>query len=359
MSERVDIAPAPPPSLALVGDAIEARVARAPRRRDRAVDPGRRRLARPARGPAIARDGRGQAAAARVLPLGVRRRRRRPGRPDEWSTPGPRSSCCTPSPSCTTTSWTAPTAAGARPRSTPPRSSTHAGAEWRGEGRRFGEGVAILVGDFAFVYADMLVAALSTRRRARSSTSCASSCASASTSTSPRPRPADATQPRPAASSGTSRASTPSSGRCISARRSPAGSTSSPRRCPRSASRWARRSRCATTCSSCSATGRHRQARRRRPARRQAHAARRGRRARADATGRALLDRIGAPDLSVDEIAALQQTLIDAVRSTRSRRAHRGARRREPRRPRRTRRSPPTRRDALAELGAFVAWRDR
>jgi geranylgeranyl diphosphate synthase type I len=30
---------------------------------------------------------------------------------------------------------------------------------WRGEGRRFGEGVAILVGDFAFVYADMLMAA--------------------------------------------------------------------------------------------------------------------------------------------------------------------------------------------------------
>ena len=34
----------------------------------------------------------------------------------------------------------------------------HAMAEWRGEGRRFGEGVAILVGDLAFVYADMLLA---------------------------------------------------------------------------------------------------------------------------------------------------------------------------------------------------------
>ena len=32
----------------------------------------------------------------------------------------------------------------------------HRGAGWRGEARRFGEGVAILVGDFAFVYADML-----------------------------------------------------------------------------------------------------------------------------------------------------------------------------------------------------------
>ncbi|HUR18942.1 MAG TPA: polyprenyl synthetase family protein [Acidimicrobiales bacterium] len=33
----------------------------------------------------------------------------------------------------------------------------HAGAAWRGEGRRFGEGVAILVGDLAFVYADHLL----------------------------------------------------------------------------------------------------------------------------------------------------------------------------------------------------------
>jgi geranylgeranyl diphosphate synthase type I len=34
--------------------------------------------------------------------------------------------------------------------------AAHAAAGWRGEARRFGEGVAILVGDFAFVYADML-----------------------------------------------------------------------------------------------------------------------------------------------------------------------------------------------------------
>lgn len=34
----------------------------------------------------------------------------------------------------------------------------HALADWRGEGRRFGEGVAILVGDLAFVYADLLLA---------------------------------------------------------------------------------------------------------------------------------------------------------------------------------------------------------
>ena len=34
----------------------------------------------------------------------------------------------------------------------------HASDGWRGEGRRFGEGVAILVGDLAFVYADQLLA---------------------------------------------------------------------------------------------------------------------------------------------------------------------------------------------------------
>ncbi len=34
----------------------------------------------------------------------------------------------------------------------------HALEGWRGEGRRFGEGVAILVGDLAFVYADQLLA---------------------------------------------------------------------------------------------------------------------------------------------------------------------------------------------------------
>lgn len=34
----------------------------------------------------------------------------------------------------------------------------HGTAGWRGEARRFGEGAAILIGDFAFVYADMLFA---------------------------------------------------------------------------------------------------------------------------------------------------------------------------------------------------------
>ena len=35
--------------------------------------------------------------------------------------------------------------------------SRHQAEQWRGEGRRFGEGVAILVGDLAFVYADLLM----------------------------------------------------------------------------------------------------------------------------------------------------------------------------------------------------------
>jgi geranylgeranyl diphosphate synthase type I len=42
----------------------------------------------------------------------------------------------------------------------------HAAAGWRGPGQRFGEGAAILVGDFAFVYADVLVARISPEARA-------------------------------------------------------------------------------------------------------------------------------------------------------------------------------------------------
>ncbi|MDQ3146243.1 MAG: polyprenyl synthetase family protein [Actinomycetota bacterium] len=42
----------------------------------------------------------------------------------------------------------------------------HRDGAWRGEGRRFGEGVAILVGDLAFVYADLLLAAAPAAARA-------------------------------------------------------------------------------------------------------------------------------------------------------------------------------------------------
>ena len=44
--------------------------------------------------------------------------------------------------------------------------SRHDRGHWRGEGRRFGEGVAILVGDLAFVYADLLLADASPSARA-------------------------------------------------------------------------------------------------------------------------------------------------------------------------------------------------
>lgn len=37
----------------------------------------------------------------------------------------------------------------------------HVAERWRGESRRFGEGIAILVGDFAFVYADVLMRGVS------------------------------------------------------------------------------------------------------------------------------------------------------------------------------------------------------
>jgi geranylgeranyl diphosphate synthase type I len=41
----------------------------------------------------------------------------------------------------------------------------HAAAGWRGEDRRFGEGIAILIGDLAFVYADRLVAGINPAAR--------------------------------------------------------------------------------------------------------------------------------------------------------------------------------------------------
>jgi geranylgeranyl diphosphate synthase type I len=42
----------------------------------------------------------------------------------------------------------------------------HRDSGWRGQARRFGEGAAILIGDFAFVYADVLVAKISAEARA-------------------------------------------------------------------------------------------------------------------------------------------------------------------------------------------------
>jgi len=42
----------------------------------------------------------------------------------------------------------------------------HTDDRWRGEARRYGEGAAVLVGDFAFVYSDMLVGGISAEARA-------------------------------------------------------------------------------------------------------------------------------------------------------------------------------------------------
>jgi geranylgeranyl diphosphate synthase type I len=53
-----------------------------------------------------------------------------------------------------------------RPAAHTAHAARHARQGWRGESRRFGEGVAILVGDLAFVYADMLVSAAPSDARA-------------------------------------------------------------------------------------------------------------------------------------------------------------------------------------------------
>ena len=91
--------------------------------------------------------------------------------------------------------------------------------------RRFGEGVAILVGDLAFVYADMLLAgapaaALGVFTELRLEVNIGQYLDLLGTVR----RRRDA-RDRPPRSAGTSRASTPSSGRCTWAQRSPAGST--------------------------------------------------------------------------------------------------------------------------------------
>ena len=210
---------------------VDARIDAAAGSRAGAVDGRRPALAEPFDALRRARARRRQAAAPGVLPLGVRRRRRRRRRsrghrrggraraaPHVRARPRRRDGRLRP-----------PGGADAVHRRVrrPPRRR----AAWRGEARRFGEGVAILVGDLAFVYADMLLAGapptaiavfdelrielnvgqyLDLRRHRAAAT---------------------ATRRRPGASRGTSRASTPSSGRCTSAPRWPAASTSWPTPC--------------------------------------------------------------------------------------------------------------------------------
>ena len=97
----------------------------------------------------------------------------------------------------------------------------HAAAGWAGESRRFGEGVAILVGDLAFVYADQLLVdapreAWSLWNELRIELNIGQYLDIVG-SVDPR----RATSPVPSASRGTSPASTRSSDRCISGPRSP------------------------------------------------------------------------------------------------------------------------------------------
>ena len=95
----------------------------------------------------------------------------------------------------------------------------HAAEGWTGESRRFGEGVAILIGDLAFVYADRLLAGANPTAW-RSGTNCGSSSTSARCSTSSDRSAVSATSHRPSGSADTSPASTRSSARSISAQRS-------------------------------------------------------------------------------------------------------------------------------------------
>ena len=156
----------------------------------------------------------------------------------------------------------------------------HAAGGWAGESRRFGEGVAILVGDLAFVYADQLLV----RRLAAGVGDLERAAHRAERRPGARHRRDvrndQRAATRPSASAATRAASTPSSGRCTSARS------------------WPRPTGPTSCCPALSAyglplgdafqmrddvhgrvrrPGRHRQAGRRRPPRGQAHAAARPR----------------------------------------------------------------------------------
>ena len=186
---------------------------------------------------------------------------------------------------------------------------------WAGEPRRFGEGVAILVGDLAFVLADqLLVGAPAAVWRLWNELRIELNVGQFLDllGSVQGERRLDKAERIARYKSG----KYTSSGRCTSApllaapergRRLLAGAESL------TGCRSATPSRCATTSSACSAMPRrHRQAGRRRPPRGQADAAarprrRRGRRRRSAPCSAAS----GAADLDADEIARIQQVIVD------------------------------------------------
>ncbi len=236
--------------------------------------------------------------------------------------------------------------------------TTHGDSGWRGEGRRFGEGVAILVGDFAFVYADMLVAALSPEARALYDELRVELCVGqyldlAATAAGGRDeaqarriewyKSGKYTVERPLHLGASLAGRSPELSAPLSAFGLPLGEA------------FQMRDDLLSVFGDPEITGKPvgDDLREGKLTPLVAATARR-----ADPAGLALLERIGAPDITAEEIAGLQQTMIDcgavahveeAIEALVAESLDALAR------------APITAdaRDALADLGAFVAWRDR
>lgn len=234
----------------------------------------------------------------------------------------------------------------------------HAAAEWRGEGRRFGEGVAILVGDFAFVYADMLVGALDPTARAIYDELRVELCVGqyldlAATASGAR----DASQARRIEwyKSGKYTVERPLHlGAALAGRAHELAGPLSAFGLPLGEA-FQMRDDLLSVFGDPEITGK--------PV---GDDLREGKLTplvamtaeRADTAGRALLERIGAPDITPDEIAALQQTMIDCGAVAEVERGI-GALVAESLAALELAPLTTDARLALADLGAFVAWRDR
>ena len=357
MSERVDIAPAPPPSLALVGEAIEARVQRlldAEIERWTLVDDALRAPLEALQSLVMAGGKRLRPAFCHWAFVGAG------GDPADQTVVDVGAALELLHTFALVHDDVMDNANIRRGQASVHAAAmtNHGAAGWRGEGRRFGEGVAILVGDFAFVYADMLVAALSPEARSLYDELRVELCVGqyldlAATAAGGR----DEAQAR--------RIEWYKSGKYTVERPLHLGASLAGRAAdltaPLSAfglplgEAFQMRDDLLSVFGDPAVTGK--------PV---GDDLREGKLTplvaataqRADATGRALLDRIGAPDISLAEIAALQQTMIDcgAVAHVETAIEALVAESLDA-----LSRAPITEgaRDALAELGAFVAWRDR